>query len=68
MRDVDPLAGAVHLPDHVPAERREPAVAGGLRLDVAQLVDPVVRQLDGADPSLVYPRASSAAVTEGHSE
>src|SRR6266498_4108414 len=50
---VDEHPQPVHLADHVAAERGEAAVPRRLGLDVAQLVDPVVHQLDRADPAIV---------------
>jgi len=44
---IDEHAQAVHLDDHLEARVGEPAVAGRLGLDVAELVDPVVDELDG---------------------
>jgi hypothetical protein len=50
---VDDHAEAVHLADHVEAEGGEAAMARRVRLDISQLVDPVVGELDGADAAVV---------------
>ena len=51
--EIDEHAEAVHLPHHVPAERRETAVDGRRGLDVAQLVHAKVDELEHALAALV---------------
>src|SRR6266849_9268976 len=48
--DIDHDAETIHLAHGCAAERREPTVHGRLGLDVAELVHPIVHELEGADP------------------
>ena len=51
--EIDEHPEPVHLDNHLAAEARETVVERRLRLDVAELVDPVVDQLDRPHAALV---------------
>ena len=72
MGQIDQHAQPIHLTDDVAAERREAVVHRRLGLDVAELVDPIVHELNRSHPAVVRPlhvletRFKKIAALDGH--